>query len=504
VLEHCWGYEDESHAATHWMRPEARELIVEMSRLNKIIRSGVHILTGHGAGNALNLVRNVFVARLLGPDDFGVAITFALTISAFQMATDIGAGKFLIQNEHGNEPQVQATLQALGFFRGLILGGLLLVSGGMIANVFEIPEAAWAYQTLAIVPVIQGLSHLDVSRIQRNFEFKHVVNLSLISQLVSVIVAIWLSYVLADYRSMLWAIVAQVVVYTVGSHLVAERRYQIAWSMDTIQPAMKFGWPLILNGLLLFAGSQGDRLLVGSLLSIRDLANYGTAVLLTGALSTLMIRVVSTIALPLLAEVKSKPAQFSKRYGLVGLIVSLLTVMLSIVVIYVGPDLVRLIFGSKFDVPDQLLVFLGLSMALWILQIWPTIGALALGDSLSLMIVNIVRFSGILLATILVVRGGGMIAVASAIAMGEFVGACTAYFRFSRRVEFAGTNGMRILLATLVSLAFIVTIVVYMPELGIAARLLLIIANGAAAAAFLLIASGQWPVLVQILKLKEF
>jgi len=486
------------------MRPRSRKFIVEMSQLNKIIRSGVHILTGHGAGNVLNLVRNVFVARLLGPDDFGVAITFALTISAFQMATDIGAGKFLIQNEHGNEPQVQATIQALWVIRGLIIGGLLFVSGGMIANIFEIPETAWAYQTLAIVPIIQGLSHLDVSRIQRNFEFKHEVNLALISQLVSVIVAIWLSYMLADYRSMLWAIVAQVVVYTVGSHLVAERRYQIAWSMDTVVPAMKFGWPLILNGLLLFVGSQGDRLLVGGLLSVRDLANYGTAVLLTGALSTLVIRVVSIIALPLLAEVRSEPAQFSKRYGLVGLIVSFLAVMLSIVVIHIGPDLVRLIFGSKFDVPDQLFVFLGLSAALWILQIWPTVGALALGDSLSLMIVNIVRFSGILLATILVMRGGGMIAVASAIAVGEFVGACTAYFRFSRRAEFAGPNGMRILLATLVLLAMNVLIVVYMPDIGIAARLLVIIANGAAATGFLLIASGQWPVLVQLFRLKEF
>lgn len=84
-----------------------------MSNREKMVRGGIQLLGGHAAVQFLSLARNFCIARLVSPEDFGVAATFALTLSMLEAIGDLSFNKLLIQDPEGEDPTLQAVLQSL-------------------------------------------------------------------------------------------------------------------------------------------------------------------------------------------------------------------------------------------------------------------------------------------------------------------------------------------------------------------------------------------------------
>src|SRR5438445_272180 len=73
------------------------------------------------------------------------------------------------------------------------------------------------------------------------------------------LLALPLAFSLRNYSVMLWLLLLQGVSSMVGSHLLAERPYRWAWDRNYLKRVFAFGWPLLVNGLLMFLIFQGDR-----------------------------------------------------------------------------------------------------------------------------------------------------------------------------------------------------------------------------------------------------
>ena len=58
---------------------------------------------------ACSFVRSVILARLISPEDFGIAATLAMTFSLFEMVSNLSAELLLVQAEDGNEPRFPKT-----------------------------------------------------------------------------------------------------------------------------------------------------------------------------------------------------------------------------------------------------------------------------------------------------------------------------------------------------------------------------------------------------------
>ena len=188
-----------------------------------MFKSGLLLSTGNILAALLGLVRNVVIARLLSVDDFGIASTFAITMALIEMASNIALNRLIIQSKDGDNPILQSTLHTIQFGRGIFGGIILFLIAHPLALLFGIPEVAWAYQVLAIVPFLRGLAHLDMFRMQREMLFKPMITVELAAQGVATLAAIPLALWLGDYSAMLFAILLQQFVYLVVSHLVAEQ-----------------------------------------------------------------------------------------------------------------------------------------------------------------------------------------------------------------------------------------------------------------------------------------
>ena len=95
----------------------------------KLLKSGFDLAFGHAAQQGLRLLRNIIVARLIGPEDFGIAVTFAIVITVLQMVSDVGVEQFIIRSADGDKVDLQATLHGVIAIRGILIGiGIVLLS----------------------------------------------------------------------------------------------------------------------------------------------------------------------------------------------------------------------------------------------------------------------------------------------------------------------------------------------------------------------------------------
>ena len=404
-----------------------------MTVRRQVFRGAAVIGVGQGLGQVLSFLRNVIVARLLGPEDFGIAATFALTVSLLEMISDLGADKLIIQAPDGDDPKLQATAQLWQFARLAIGAILILIMAWPLAAMFGVLHARWAFYWLALVPLMRGLMHLDIKRLQRHMRFGAQVSSDLGSQIIATALAWPLAYWLRDYSAMLWIVLVQTAAYVLCSHLRAERAYRWSCDRETAARLFIFGWPLLVNSLLMFGIFQGDRAIIGAIYSMHDLGLYAAATALAFAPSMFLGSIVSSITLPLLSRTQTDRGEFERRYGICIGVLTLIASLLVVILAILGPRLLTLIFGESYAGAGGCLVILGIAQSVRLLRVGTTSAAMALSDTVNSMWSNTWRIGGIVGAAVAAALGLPLLWIAAAALLGEILALCYSALRLTRR-----------------------------------------------------------------------
>jgi O-antigen/teichoic acid export membrane protein len=412
-----------------------------MSRKYSILRGGVTLAFGQGVSQACSFIRNILVARLISPKDFGIAATFAVTISAFEMMTNLSADRLLVQAKEGDEAGLQETSQAIQAGRSLLVASIIFLVGRPIAILFGEPQAGWAFELLALVPLFRCLFHLDTARLQREMHFRPTVTVDVGSQLLVTAAAVPLAFWLRDYRAMLWVLILQAASATVISHIVSERKYGWAWEKSYARRIISFGWPLLINGLLLFVILDGDRFIIGSArklfhrsnLTLSDLGIWSVAFALTMAPTFFIANVSNSLLLPPLSRLQHDRGEFARRHSEFAQCVALLGAAVSVPLIVAGGPLIAAIYGDKYTEAGTFTGWLAAMWALRMVRYAPTMAAMALGDSRNAMWSNIARTVALGGVLVTVATGRGLVWIAISGFIGEVLALAVCLWRLDFR-----------------------------------------------------------------------
>lgn len=399
---------------------------------NTILRGGAVLAAGNAVSQVLSLVRNLIVARLVLPEDFGVAVTFALTLSVLEAAFAHGFDKLLIQDRDGEDETLQSMLQTALVLRGALIGAIMLIGAPWIAYYFDIPEASDAYQILALVPVIRGFLHLDVKRIQRKMSFGPDLSIRLAAQFSGIVVAAVLAWIWQSYWAMLWAVVVQVMIEVLLSHVMASRRYGLGWNPVFTNRVLAFTIPLMINGIVMIMSTQGTQVAIGGQLSVTDLAVYSASAMLVGAGLAFLARVAGDLGLPWIAATKGDAELYKRRHGLLGAAIAMSTVIIFSPLVLVGMDITVLLFGSDYRGSLSMMAWLALGTGLRYLRVWPIVTAMSLGDTRNLMLSNMARAIGVVFVIILIGFGYGISGAAAGAALAEGLATLISFWRLRK------------------------------------------------------------------------
>jgi O-antigen/teichoic acid export membrane protein len=328
---------------------------------------------------------------MISLQDYGAAATILICVALTEMFSNLGWHQFIIQNPEGNSPRFQSSLHGLSIFRGLATSIIIFALGAPIAEALRTPELGWAFQLLAVVPLIKSLEHLDIYRLTRKNNFRALMFTKTSSISFALISIGPLMLVYDDYRMLLYSIIVQYAFSTAVSHLMAARPYRISFDLSVVSAALAFGWPLLVNNMLLFAVMQGDRVIVVQTLGLEQLAVFSMGLTLTMAPAGILSQSIAAFFLPRLAAERSTSDRFVKMAGATMHASLVAGVVLVLGTFFIGLPLVPFLLNSGYTALVPLLGWLAVAQAVRGLTSGCATIALAQGHTFQPMVASAVR-----------------------------------------------------------------------------------------------------------------
>lgn len=337
------------------------------------------------------LIRYTTLARLLGPEQIGLASVLIITASFFDLVTSTESERFIIQDRDGNDDQVQGLVQLVLSTRGAIVAVCLAGLAWPIAAFYHRPELGPALAILALSPLVLGFLHLDMHRAQRDNDFRPEAYSVLVSETVSLAATLIAAFVVRNFTAVLYGMITRSAVLVLMSHLQAERGYAVILARAYARRLAAFGVPLMLNGALLFFGSQGDRIMVGRSLGLVALGHYSAVILLVAYPAAVMQRYCMAIYLPNIAAEQDSASADRKVGDLLGGQTLLLALAMAAGFAVIAPPMVVILYGKNFALPALVVALIGVLQTSRFMILWPTTVALGMGKSANILASNIVR-----------------------------------------------------------------------------------------------------------------
>jgi O-antigen/teichoic acid export membrane protein len=373
----------------------------------RLVASGVSVLAVGGvASQGLSVVRNIIIAHSVAPDQIGIAAAVMVTVSFLEMVGDASPNWLLVQATDGHEPALQATMQCFQCVRGVGQAMVTVVIAVPAARLFGVPGAVIGFAAGGLLPLVRGFTHLDTARFQKEMKFGRAVLVEVAPQVVATAVVLPALAVVSSYWLLIWIALLQCGVGVVLGHALANRPYRWACDRRYLRRIAAFGWPLVLNGMLLFAVNQGDRAIVGATYSLGDLALWSFALTVVATPVAVLARITTALALPMLSEVQHDHRSFVHRYELCAEIVALCGLVSAVPFILAGGPIMSLLFGAHYATGGAVAAWLAAAAAIRLLRVVPTLAAAARTDTVSSALGNSARACALL--------GGGLMAAMQA------------------------------------------------------------------------------------------
>ena len=142
-------------------------------------------------------ITNMVLARIIAPEAFGVVATITMIISFVDMFTDAGFQKYLVQHEFKDEDEKFESAN-VAFWTNLVISIFLwiiiIVFRDNIANIVGNPGLGNVIAIACVQLLLTSFSSIQMALYRRNFDFKTLFLVRIVSICIPFIVTIPLAF----------------------------------------------------------------------------------------------------------------------------------------------------------------------------------------------------------------------------------------------------------------------------------------------------------------------
>lgn len=406
-------------------------------------------------GQVFALLRYSVLARLIGPEQLGMAALLILTSQFLSSVSDTGSERFIVQDRDGDSPRLLGVVHSAMVLRGIAIAAALVIFAGPLSALYDAAEIRSSLMWLGLTPLLLGFVHFGTRQAQRANDFRPESATIICSEMAALIGTAAAAFVVRDHTAVIYGLVLRAVILVIVSHIVSKQPYRLGYAKPEALRFSAFAAPLFLNGLLLFAGQQGDRVLIASTEGAKALGYYSAILLLVQSPMSAMARFMTTVHLPPLAARRADPAQFAEAADRLGGRMALITVVAATGFTLVGPTATWLLYGKEFVQPLGLFALLAALQTLRFARSWPNTVAISVSRSGVMTVNNVARLVAIPAAFACIAAGWGLEGVVAGYIVGEVAAIIVSLIQLSLsktielRREMVRVGLMSLLLATL-------------------------------------------------------
>jgi len=363
----------------------------------KIFHSGSWAVFGHLLSSGLRLGGNLILTRLLVPEMFGVMAIVSVVIAGISMFSDLGILQNIIQSKRSNENVFIETAWTIQVLRGVFIFLVLVALSVLLhylnmdsvfteGSVYATPQLPWILSAMSITALFSGFNSVNLAILNRELRLKEITLIEVISQVLGLVTMIVLAFLYSNIWGLVVGSITTSFVKMILSHLPAfGNKSRFRWEQNSVKEIIKFGKWIFGSSIFTFLVGQGDRLLLGNLISPEELGVYNIAFFLAMSFKDVIRKVMASVFYPVLSEVvRDRPNDLKKIYYQIRTKVDVLVMIVVGLLASSGHLIINLLYDERYYNAGWMLevlalstIFLGTTMA--------GVCLLALGDARAIM-----------------------------------------------------------------------------------------------------------------------
>ncbi len=317
-------------------------------------------------GRLLNWITTIVLARLLVPAEIGI-VGFAIIILNFiESARSFGVNEALIYNSDRIEDAAD-TAFLLNIGIGALQFAVALLLAPLAVHLIDDVRIVSIVRIMAIAFVINSFGQVHDALLQKELEFRRRFIPELVSVVVKGIVSIGAAFMGYGVWSIVIGHVAGAITRTIASWLVLNWRPRFRFYTDKARELWHYGVHILMLNALSIALDQADPLIVGTLLGAVQLGYYTVASKIPDLIVVNLSLVLGKVIFPAYVKMKDDRERLTRSFLTTTKYTVMVTAAAAFGMSAISTELMRVIYGGKWDpaVPLlQVLAFSGLASTL--------------------------------------------------------------------------------------------------------------------------------------------
>jgi O-antigen/teichoic acid export membrane protein len=299
------------------------------------------------------------LSRLLEPKAFGLVAMASVFTSFIEIFVDQGFSDAIVQRKE-LEPEHLDTAFWTSLLSGILLATIAIAAARPIAALFHEPQLVGVVSWLSLSLLIDAFSTTQKGILRREIAFKSLTTRSLASALVGGIVGV----TMAIYGFGVWSLVVQTLVQSLVGTLVLWRVTnwlpRFRFSQKHFHDLFNFALNVVGIKILEFVNRRSDDFLIGYFLGSIALGYYTVAYRILLVMIMLLTGVTTQVAFPTFSRMQNEPQRMRSAFYKVTQYTSLIAFPVFLAVGALAPELVMILFGSKWSASAPVMQVLSL------------------------------------------------------------------------------------------------------------------------------------------------
>ena len=313
---------------------------------------------------AIQLMVMLYLARLLGPEAFGLVGMLAVFIAISQVFVDSGFSSALIRNTKRTESDF-STAFYFNVAVGLICYSILYLLAPYIAIFFEQPQLTNLLRVLGVVIIVNSFSIIQRTKLTIRLDFKTQAKASLLSVFISCSFAIWL----ANLNIGVWALVGQTVMQALCNvillNILCKWLPSTGFSQRSFSYLFGFGSKLLAAGLLDTIFKNIYQIIIGKYFSTSQVGLFTQANQLASVPAITLTTIIQRVTYPMLSNIQKDIDKFESAYVLSLRLSAAVVFPIMLTLGITAHSIVSLILGAEWIPAAELLTILTFAFMLY-------------------------------------------------------------------------------------------------------------------------------------------
>jgi len=349
--------------------PRVRQLLSADNLKARAARGGIALAIGAFVERSARLLRNIILARILAPDQFGLMALVLASSAFFDAMTEIGLRQSVVQSKRGDSHAFLNVVWWFNAIRGVALYLIASMTAPWIGMLYQEPLLPPLLRIAFLTAILDGLVSPGLFVLEKNLKFATSVAICQGSGLVGTLITL----VLVPFCQNVWALVigfaAESAIRCTTSHVLCPFRPHLSFDVACAKEMLTFARGMAGLPILSFIVMQIDVFIVGKLCSRDILGMYSLTIALANTPLMLFGRIVQPLILPILSRYQDDKEKL--RGAFQGLIAAVLSfgVPSTMCIASLGRPLMECIYGASYGCMGMTLSILSVYVVVYIITV---------------------------------------------------------------------------------------------------------------------------------------